>query len=87
MSTGILPRSERFQNFQGLLEELKGGADPAHALTRLYNGMTGVISKAEVEIRRLRDVADSLTAELAALKAAGLEVRYYFPKVTKADLN
>ena len=80
----ILSRQERFQRFQSLLQELRESNDskaPASTLTRLYNGMTEVISNAEAEIKRLREVADSLTTELANLKATVLEVSQTLPIV------
>jgi uncharacterized protein Yka (UPF0111/DUF47 family) len=75
MSETILSRPERFSKFQALLKEVKDEVlTPAAALTQLYNGMTSVVSAAEGEIQRLREMADTASAELARLRAAEVEV-------------
>lgn len=50
------------------------GADPSQFLTRLYNGLTTEISKAEAEINRLRNASEVLAAELQNLQATALKV-------------
>jgi hypothetical protein len=76
MSQPILSRTERFSKFQSLLQDLKEEKlTPAAALTKLYNGMTAVVSAAEGEIQRLREMADTASAELARLRVAEVEAR------------
>lgn len=82
MSQPILSRTERFSKFQALLQDLKEEKlTPAAALTQLYNGMTAVVSAAEGEIRRLREMADTASAELARLRAAEVEARQSFSRI------
>ena len=74
-SSGITPRDQRFANFQSLMNEMKdSNANPAKLLTRLYNGLTSEITKAEAEVARLHNASQTLTAELQSLKGAVLQV-------------
>jgi len=76
LSNIIEPRSVRFGKFQALLKKPMANQSDAHQnLTILYNNMTSVISSAELEIERLRDVAEKLTGELEVIRAAALQVR------------
>jgi hypothetical protein len=73
---GIHTRSQRFEEFQRLVRELKEpGANPAQILTRMYNSFTTGFSKAEAENQSLRDAVCALTAELSSLKSQLNEVR------------
>lgn len=72
---GIRTRSQRFEEFQRLVRELKEPeANPAQILTRMYNSFTTGFSKAEAENRSLRDAVSALTAELSSLKSQLNEV-------------
>lgn len=75
---GVTPRAERFQNFQALVKEMKETPNPNTNLflTRLYNGLTSEIAKAEAEITRQRSVNQTLTEELQSLRGGQLEVCY-----------
>lgn len=71
---GMLTRAQRFQQYTQLAEELKDGAEAPLILTRLYNGLTTELSKAEAEIKNLRDALSTATAELATMKAMAIQV-------------
>ena len=74
MAAIFMTRGERIQRFQELLKDMKNGQAPEHVLTRLFNGFTAELSKAEAEIQRLRQSASALTKELADLNAIALQV-------------
>lgn len=76
MSDARLTRAARFESFQNLMQELKTKASPPAILTRLYNGLTAEISKAEAELKQQQNMISDLTSELAKATAAALEVRH-----------
>lgn len=66
-----LLRTERFTFFQKLTDELKAaGTQAAPILTRLYNGLTTELTKAEAEITQLENANNALQLRLETARAA-----------------
>ena len=76
-------RLARFANFTNLVNEMKeNDVNPHTILTRLYNGMTTDISKAEAEITRLKGLAQGLSDELTNLKGTAIQVSLQHSKAS-----